>query len=463
MRDHIMQLLQERHLQEAEAKRRFVAQDSTFYIVKIREGIATEEIPASQERSHEQSRFSPEWRNAFLETWNNQESCLSVLNCVFQSARPPHVSGRPDSLPFASHSEVQSVFDTLRLPSSYFQLASGFAGSAQANIIGDSGGLPVRYELIANCLSKQGDWAIALSHDAKCRVTSVFWSVDEKIDSSLLIDDFQEFQPYASHPMLIPCIMFAASLRMSEQRRQSIKRNLQRLETAIEQINKKEAASDGESAHAQDSFEQPQSLEFMFQLLHSCRKDQTSRKGRYGFWRSFVDAVESGFGYMEESGLISDTHILEAHGELKRWLAVNGNKLESLMARAEDHVCRVDDASHMLYSLMEQRDLRVQSSIARAAQRDSEDMKFIAVLGSIFLPASLIATILNIPDFQFAAGGNLFAAYIGITVPLIALVIALCFARSDLRRLIWRKSSAGIRQSRTRSLRADTDVYAVGD
>jgi len=44
-----------------------------------------------------------------------------------------------------------------------------------------------------------------------------------------------------------------------------------------------------------------------------------------------------------------------------------------------------------LYSLVEQRDLRVQSSIARAAQRDSEETKFIAVLGSIFLPASLIA------------------------------------------------------------------------
>jgi hypothetical protein len=44
-----------------------------------------------------------------------------------------------------------------------------------------------------------------------------------------------------------------------------------------------------------------------------------------------------------------------------------------------------------LYSLVEQRDLRVQSSIARAAQRDSEEMTFIALLGSIFLPASLIA------------------------------------------------------------------------
>jgi hypothetical protein len=52
--------------------------------------------------------------------------------------------------------------------------------------------------------------------------------------------------------------------------------------------------------------------------------------------------------------------------------------------------CVVIDSSQ-LYSLVEQRDLRVQSSIARAAQRDSEDMKFLAVMGSIFLPASLVA------------------------------------------------------------------------
>ena len=39
----------------------------------------------------------------------------------------------------------------------------------------------------------------------------------------------------------------------------------------------------------------------------------------------------------------------------------------------------------------QQRDILLQSSIAQAARRDSEDMKYIAVLGSIFLPASLVA------------------------------------------------------------------------
>ena len=55
-----------------------------------------------------------------------------------------------------------------------------------------------------------------------------------------------------------------------------------------------------------------------------------------------------------------------------------------------DH-CSPANQLSQLYSLVGQRDIRIQSSIARATQRDSEDMKFIAVLGSIFLPASLVA------------------------------------------------------------------------
>jgi hypothetical protein len=198
-------------------------------------------------------------------------------------------------------------------------------------------------------LSKQGDWAIALSHDAAKRATSVFWSVDDKIDSVPLLEDFRDFQGYASHPMLVPCIMFAANLRMSEQRRHAIKDTLQSLESAIQQISQKEASSYDRDAEAYDHYEQPPSLEIYFQMLHRCRKDQSSRKGRYGFWRDFVGAVEESFKYIEDLMTVSqDDWLLEAHNELRRWIAVNDKKLESLMARDEDHVYRVDNVSHMV-------------------------------------------------------------------------------------------------------------------
>lgn len=133
-----------------------------------------------------------------------------------------------------------------------------------------------------------------------------------------------------------------------------------------------------------------------------------------------------------------------------------------------------------LYSLVEQRDLRVQSKIASAAQRDSEDMKFIAVLGSFFLPASLVAvspalyeesipklmldeTIFNVPEFQFADGATLFGAYVGITIPLIALVVLLCMARPRLKRLSWASSVPEKNRTELRPPRSGTMVSAMSD
>lgn len=268
--------------------------------------------------------------------------------CVFQCTRPSHISGRPDYLPFANKSETQAVFDALRLPSSYFQIASGAAGSAQAHIFPNHG-QPQQLEFIAHCLSKQGDWAIALSHDASKGVTSVFWSVEDKIDSASLLEDFRNFEAYASHPMLIPCIMFAANLRMSEQRRRAIKDTLQSLESAIQRISQKEASLYDRDAEACNHHEQPESLETYFQMLHRCRKDQSSRKGRYRFWQDFGAAVEEGFRYMEIlMSDVEDNCLLDAHNELKRWITVNDKKLTSLMERDEDHVHRVDNVSHMV-------------------------------------------------------------------------------------------------------------------
>lgn len=48
-------------------------------------------------------------------------------------------------------------------------------------------------------------------------------------------------------------------------------------------------------------------------------------------------------------------------------------------------------ASCQLYRVIAQRESRLQAAIARAAKRDSEETRYMAVLGSVFLPASLVA------------------------------------------------------------------------
>jgi hypothetical protein len=89
-------------------------------------------------------------------------------------------------------------------------------------------------------------------------------------------------------------------------------------------------------------------------------------------------------------------------------------------------------------------------------------------VGSIFLPASLIAvskhqaawskhhtdrflqTVLNVPGFQSATGGTLFGAYLGITIPLIGIVVLLCFARPQLKQ--WYSTTWPLARSRRSSL-----------
>lgn len=294
------------------------------------------------------------WKTRVSGGWLDTSDAQSVLNCIFQPTRHEHVSGRPDILPFENLTELQLVFDTLKLPSSYFQIASGSVSTTHSHTFVDSPSRPCRYEMIAHLVSRQGDKASALSHDASKQVTSVFWSVDKKIDTKSLLDDFHTFQVYASHPMLIPCIMFASSLRTSEECQRTVKVRLTELESTITRISVKETqAVEHDLLSHHHHPKHSESLESLLQTLHGCRKEQSSRKGRYKFWQSVIISIDEGFKYVEALLVdMPDAHLLEAHLELMRWVSINKTKLEGLMARDEDHVYRVENVSHMVGRLI---------------------------------------------------------------------------------------------------------------
>lgn len=275
---------------------------------------------------------------------------------------------------------------------------------------------------------------MVVSHNAATMCTSAFWSVDEKIDSQALVDDLRDFKTHAGHPMLIPSIMLAAVFRLAIHRLYSIKARFSKLESIIASLR-----------HTIAPAEDAPVLDDLLELLESCRKDQISRKGRYEFWDSLCTAIEAGFAYY--SALPNkDTNV---HSDLYQWICVTRRRLESVKARDKDHTLRVDNVSALLQNLVQQREIRLQSSIVEASQNDSKDMKFVALLGSVFLPASLVATILNVPEFQFAEGGVLFGAYMGITLPFIALIVLLCMTRSSwVKWRVWRMRSQAIQGNR---------------
>lgn len=275
---------------------------------------------------------------------------LGCLRCVFQRSRHQHVSGRPDILPFKDASSARHIFQTLAMPSVYFQIADGVPALVHANITSTDNHQPAGFQLVAHCVTKYGDWAMALSHNPTMRNTAVFWSVDKCIDSELLMADLKSLQDHAFHPMLLPCIMFAAMLRSGVERRLSIKEKLKTLEDNVRVMNR----TASQLAHTElevypSSPLQLPGIEALFELLSTCRREQASREGRYEFWRSYHTALEDGFAYANEAmTYVPHAVFHKTHSELKQWTALSWCRFESLKARDIDHMARVDNVSDMV-------------------------------------------------------------------------------------------------------------------
>lgn len=92
----------------------------------------------------------------------------------------------------------------------------------------------------------------------------------------------------------------------------------------------------------------PQSLASLFRTLQTCRKDQSSKKGRYGFWHDLAESIQEGFEFLAREREDSTIDMLTAHEELRRWYVLNKKKLESLASRDEDHTQRVDHLTQMV-------------------------------------------------------------------------------------------------------------------
>lgn len=244
---------------------------------------------------------------------------------------------------------MQRLFEQMQLPLAYFQICDGFMTTVFSHNNRNQTGQPESYEFAVHCIAKQGDWALAMTHDASSRSTSAFLSIDSRMDSGGIVNDLQDFQSSAAHPMLVPCIMFSNTLRLAVQRRRSLKERLQWLEESLKSIDRKGTVNT-EVDFSTDQYESTeQDLESFFKVLESCRKDQESRKGMYEFWRGYKAAVDSGFSYMRD--LLSDTPNDEqfcVHRDLDKWASVIWERLQSLKARDKDHIIRVDNASFMV-------------------------------------------------------------------------------------------------------------------
>jgi len=249
-------------------------------------------------------------------------------------------------------STARKLFAGLNLPMIYFQCADGTPTVVHSHTEPCTDEQPAKFELVVHYLSKQGDWDIALRHDARSRSTTVFWALDSRSDVDGLLEDLKSFQNYSFHPMVIPCIMFSSTFAGGLKRRHSIKQKMALLEEKVRTIHRRASQwNDGDAAfHASQLWlEQPEDVEVLSELLHACRREVTSREGQYESWRDLHASIQEGFAYTAR--VMADmphTTFLKAHSELQQWFNLTWRRLESLRARDMDHVTRIDNVAVMV-------------------------------------------------------------------------------------------------------------------
>lgn len=174
--------------------------------------------------------------------------------------------------------------------------------------------------------------------------------MDERIHASRLLEDLAACQQYAFHPMLVPCVMLSAGLRMAVERRHLIKELLAKLEATVQALSLQSSQqTSGDTEKPPDLVLRSRHIESALELLSSCRRAQASRDGRYDFWNNFHRAVEAGLVYADvELSHVPRDSLTRAQNELRRWTALASRKFESMKARDSDHIARVDIASQMV-------------------------------------------------------------------------------------------------------------------
>ncbi|KAK0109501.1 hypothetical protein ONS95_002190 [Cadophora gregata] len=143
--------------------------------------------------------------------------------------------------------------------------------------------------------------------------------------------------------------------------------------------------------------------------------------------------------YCGEENMLSEEQKSKIRG-ISRAMKENIQNNETFLETQLQHVLCLQKQSQALitviYTIVAQKDSRVNLQIAKAAKRDSSSMTALAVLGIVFLPAMLIASMFSMSMFDFSPSSDQgprlsssFWMYWAVTLPLTLILLGIWKAR----------------------------------
>ncbi|KAK7740571.1 hypothetical protein SLS53_005416 [Cytospora paraplurivora] len=289
---------------------------------------------------------------------------------------------------------------------------------------------------------KTRGWEIMLSHSLATGVTTGYVKGTDSSDMTESIEHLRECAAHVGHPFLLPLIILSHDLSPKTDQKQRDARDwLRRLEHAVSLRNEiveaegyvKDANMDLDQVnrdlvecHSQVLWKRPQAYQDIIKEMEKgmdrfMRKLPKERMGgqrrkikqHQGEVDGEFEEVEERQGEEEEEDVYRFRELNKVHQSMLSRLEFYRNKLKGIEHYVHTTLERLAIQRSALYNIIAQKESKLnlqmaadQRRLAHSSKRDSTSMKTISLLGTIFLPATLLASIFSMTFFNFQNGAS---------------------------------------------------------
>ncbi|KAG6365156.1 hypothetical protein INS49_006763 [Diaporthe citri] len=265
---------------------------------------------------------------------------------------------------------------------------------------------------------KTRGWELMLSHHFRTGVTTGYVKGTDSSDMTESIQHLKECASHMAHPFLLPVIILSHDLSPKTDSKQRDARDwLRRLEHAVSMRNEIQEEEGYVKADVMD-------LDQINRDLVECHSQVLWKRPQA--YQEIITAMEEGMEKfvrmlppergplaLEDGGrdLYGYRDLRKQQSSMLSRLEFYYNKLKGTEHYVHTTLERLAIQRSALYNIIAQKESKLnlqmagdQRRLAYASKRDSTSMKTISLLGSIFLPATLLASIFSMTFFNFQNG-----------------------------------------------------------
>ncbi|KAL1880606.1 hypothetical protein Daus18300_001217 [Diaporthe australafricana] len=265
---------------------------------------------------------------------------------------------------------------------------------------------------------KTRGWELMLSHHFRTGITTGYVKGTDSSDMTESIQHLKECAVHMAHPFLLPVIILSHDLSPKTDSKQRDARDwLRRLEHAVSMRNEIQEEEGYVKADVMD-------LDQINRDLVECHSQVLWKRPQA--YQEIITAMKAGMDqFVRMLPPARSARALDEGGKDVYGFKDLNKQQSSMLSRLDFYYNKLKGTEHYvhttlerlaiqrsaLYNIIAQKESKLnlqmagdQRRLAYASKRDSTSMKTISLLGSIFLPATLLASIFSMTFFNFQNG-----------------------------------------------------------